>query len=382
MNRYQQYTQALKSVTTPCLWLDEEALEANIQWALEHAGGKKIRLASKSLRSVEVMRKILRTSSVFQGLMSFTLPEALWLRSLGFTDILMGYPTTDEAALKELAKDPRGIVLMVDHPEHLHLLGRIGGQFDVCVDIDLSLQLPFVRFGVYRSSITQLEHLTELLDAWQNYPALKLVGLMGYEAQVAGVMDKHSFLMRLLKRISIPKLRRQRAAMLKIIRDRGHQLRFVNGGGTGSLQSTNQETAVTEITVGSGFYAPVLFDHYQDFKLTPALGFVTPVVRLPQANMVTVLGGGYIASGPTEAIKTPTPYLPAGLRLEKNEGTGEVQTPLYLSGTHKLNLGELVFFRHAKAGEPCERFNSIHVLRGAQYIGEIRTYRGEGKAFL
>jgi len=379
---YHRYCEALKTAPAPALWLDLAALESNIAWALKHTGGKKIRIATKSLRSLEVIQRILKSSPIFQGLMTFTLPEALWLRSQGMKDLLMGYPTQDEAALQELAQDPSEITLMVDLPEHIEALAKYNATFNICLDIDLSLDLPFVRFGVYRSALTNLEKLSQLLDVIERTPQVKLVGLMGYEAQIAGVMDKHSLLMRLLKKISIAQLRKRRQAMVEMIRQRGHQLRFVNGGGTGSLQDTNQESVVTEITVGSGFYAPVLFDNYTDFTLTPAMGFTLPVVRMPKAGMITCLGGGYIASGETGVIKSPSPYLPPGLRLEKNEGTGEVQTPMYYSGDVKLKLGDVVFMRHAKAGEACERFNAIHLIRGNQLEGTCLTYRGEGKAFL
>lgn len=381
MSLYQDYCQALKDAPAPALYLDLNALEKNIQWARSHAEGKKVRIATKSIRSLEVIRRILQSEAVFQGVMAFTLPEALWLREQGVRDILLGYPSTDKAALSELAANPEGITLMVDRPEHVEFLKRFQAPFRLCVDVDLSLDLPFVRFGVYRSAVTDLASLDRLLRALQGTP-MKLVGLMGYEAQIAGVMDQESLLMRCLKKISIPRLRRRRLAMVEHLTKQGHRLEFVNGGGTGSLQSTNQETCVTEITVGSGFFAPVLFDHYQDFKLTPAMGFTLPVVRLPKPGMVTCLGGGYVASGETGPLKTPTPFLPEGLKLEKNEGAGEVQTPLYLPPGLELKLGDLVFMRHAKAGEVCERFNHIHLIRGPRLEGVTTTYRGDGKSFL
>lgn len=379
---YQRYSKALKDAPAPALWLDLAAFESNVQWALAHAAGKTIRVATKSIRSAPLIKKVLESSPVFQGLMTFTLAESLWLRSQGFRDILLGYPTADHAGLTELARDPREITLMVDLPEHLEMLKKYPGTFNICLDVDLSLDLPGVRFGVYRSAINSLEKLEAMLTAIKTTPNVKLVGLMGYEAQVAGVMDKHSLLMRVLKKISISKLRQRRESMLQLVQRHGFELRFVNGGGTGSLQSTNAEKVVTEVTVGSGFFAPMLFDNYEAFTLTPAMGFSLPIVRKPSPGMITCLGGGYVASGSMEPIKTPTPYLPQGLKLEKNEGTGEVQTPMYYSGDLSLKIGDLVFMRHAKAGEPCERFNQIHLIRGDQMVGLAATYRGEGQAFL
>jgi D-serine deaminase-like pyridoxal phosphate-dependent protein len=379
---YTQYKKALTSVPSPALYLDLDAFEKNIKWALDNSGSKKIRVATKSIRCAALIKKVLESSPNFQGLMSFTIEESLWLKSLGFKDILMGYPTMDQKNLEALSSDPSEITLMVDLPEHVHYLAKFNAPFRLCLDLDLSMDLPFVRFGVYRSSLQTLERLKEILMVIKKYPQLKLVGAMGYEAQIAGVMDKESWLMRFLKKLSINQLRKRRALMVKTIIDSGFKLDFVNGGGTGSMKSTREENCVTEITVGSGFFAPVLFDHYQDFTLAPAMGFTLPIVRQPMDNIYTCLGGGYIASGENISLKTPTPFLPKRLSLLKNEGAGEVQTPMKYSGTLSLAVGDIVFMRHAKAGEACERFNSVHLIRGDKYHGSTPTYRGDGKSFL
>jgi D-serine deaminase-like pyridoxal phosphate-dependent protein len=164
------------------------------------------------------------------------------------------------------------------------------------------------------------------------------------------------------------------------------ELEFVNGGGTGSIAATASEAAVTEVAAGSGFYAPVLFDHYSSFELLPAAGFALAVDRKPASGMATALGGGYIASGPAAKDRLPEPYLPPylprGLRLDPLEAAGEVQTPLLGEPAARLRVGDRVYFRHAKAGELCERFNTLHVIEGGRIVDELPTYRGERKAFL
>lgn len=383
---YFDYTQALKHVPNPSLFLDVDAFYKNLTWVISHRGNKKIRVATKSIRSVEVLKRIFAANVCFDGLMTYTLEESLWLRSLGFNDILMGYPTTDRLNLEKLAEKPSGIVLMVDRIEHLNLLEEIAKHknthFEICVDLDLSMDLPGVRFGVYRSGIHQEKHLRTFLAHLKRCPHLKLVGAMGYEAQIAGVMDEKAPLMKVLKSMSLTQLKNRRQKMIDVILGDGHTLRIINGGGTGSLKHTTQEQCVTEVTIGSAFYAPVLFDHYQDFKLTPALFFTSPIVRQPEKDIFTILGGGYIASGATDEIKQPQPYLPMNLSLLKNEGAGEVQTPLKYSGDIPLKIGDLFILRHAKAGEICERFNQIHFVEGKKLIESYPTYRGEGKSFL
>jgi D-serine deaminase-like pyridoxal phosphate-dependent protein len=157
---------------------------------------------------------------------------------------------------------------------------------------------------------------------------------------------------------------------------------IVNGGGTGSVHLTTREPVVTEITAGSGFYAPTLFDRYSSFSLTPAAMFAMPVVRRPSGGVATLLGGGYLASGAAGADRLPEPHLPGGLRLDAMEGAGEVQTPVIGAAAASLRVGDNVYLRHAKAGELCERFNSLYLLSGGEIVDEVPTYRGEGRCEL
>jgi D-serine deaminase-like pyridoxal phosphate-dependent protein len=98
--------------------------------------------------------------------------------------------------------------------------------------------------------------------------------------------------------------------------------------------------------------------------------------------VATVLGGGYPASGAAGRDRLPSPHLPAGLELDKLEGAGEVQTPVLGASAERLRIGDVVFFRHAKAGELCERFGTLHLVEADRLVDHVPTYRGEGQAFL
>jgi D-serine deaminase-like pyridoxal phosphate-dependent protein len=385
-SQYITYKEAIATLPCPVLFLDLESLDKNIEWVAQNSGNKKIRIATKSIRSIELLKRIHDSHPVFKGYMTYSLQEALWLRSEGLKDILMGYPTMDREGLEVLAKNPEEITLMVDRVEHLDLLEQIARSsacnFRLCIDMDLSMDLPGIRFGVYRSHLQNQKQLKTFLTHLKKCPHLKVVGLMGYEAQIAGVIDEKSTLIKTLKKLSLKQLIQRRETFLNILKKNGHEIEMINGGGTGSLKHTALESIVTEVTVGSAFYAPVLFDHYQDFKLTPALFFSLPVVRHPTKDILTVLGGGYIASGATDAIKQPQPYLPQGLSLLKHEGAGEVQTPLKYDGRKKIKIGDPIIFRHAKAAEICERFNEIYLIEDGKMMSKVTTYRGEGKCFL
>jgi D-serine deaminase-like pyridoxal phosphate-dependent protein len=374
-----RYEAAFEGRDAPFAFVDLDAMWANSDEMLGRAGGKPIRVATKSVRCRALLDAIAKRDERFRGLMTFTLRESLWL---GQPDMLLAYPTADRGALAQMGED--GPVLMVDSTDHLDLIeSSTKVPVRLCIEVDLSYPLAGgrIKVGVKRSPIRTPEQAVALAREIEKRPRLQLVGLMGYEAHIAGLGDNSpgnpliAAALKRLQKASAGEIAERRAAVVAALPD----LELVNGGGTGSLHTTAREDAVTEITAGSGFYAPTLFDHYSAFTLTPAAMFALPVVRRPSRNVATVLGGGYLASGPADDLRLPTPYLPAGLKLDKNEGAGEVQTPVIGAD---LKLGERVYFRHAKAGELCERFNSLLLVEGGRVVDEVPTYRGEGCSFL
>lgn len=381
----------------PFAFVDLDMLQQNIQSILQRANGKKIRIASKSIRSVDVLRRILKANARFQGIMCFTVPEAVYLAQQGFTDLLLGYPAVDESLLASVAMHQReggcSITLMVDCERHVEqaelAAAKYGVMLPLCVDIDLSIDVPGLHFGVWRSPIRSTAAALDLIQRIAQSRHVVLEGLMGYEAQVAGLGDRvpgqalKNAIVRFLKRRSIREAADRRAELIAAIERMGlPPLRFVNAGGTGSLHTSSEESVVTEVTAGSGFYSPGLFDHYRDFSLLPAAGYAIEIVRQPRSDLYTCLGGGYTASGAAGNDKLPRPYLPQGAALLAMEGAGEVQTPIRYNGPEKLELGDPIFMRHSKAGELCERFKHLYYISNNGIVGETTTYRGDGLCYL
>jgi D-serine deaminase-like pyridoxal phosphate-dependent protein len=383
-----RYEAAFEGRDAPFAFVDLDAMWWNADEMLARAGDKPIRVASKSVRCRPLLEEIARRDARFTGLMTFTLEESLWLGEHGFKNLLLAYPTADRAALAQV--DENGPVLMVDSTEHLDLIeSATRGRARVCIEVDLSYPIAGgrIKVGVKRSPIRTPEAAAGLAREIERRPRLELAGLMGYEAHIAGLGDRppgqrlKAKAIERLQRASASEIAQRRAAVVEAV-TRITPLEFVNGGGTGSLHTTAREPAVTEITAGSGFYAPTLFDHYSAFTLRPAAMFALPVVRRPSKSIATVLGGGYLASGPADAARLPSPYLPHGLALDRNEGAGEVQTPLLGHPAANLEIGDRVYFRHAKAGELCERFDTLLLVEGERVVDEVPTYRGDGKSFL
>ncbi|PZG11694.1 amino acid deaminase/aldolase [Nonomuraea aridisoli] len=397
MDDRQRYDRATAALEPPFAAVDLAALRANAADLVRRAAGKPIRVASKSVRSRPLLERILAMDG-FRGVMAYTLPEALWLASHGFTDILVAYPTADRHALAALAGDARAareITVTVDSPAHLDFVeAAVAGahprsEIRLCLDIDASYVAFGGRFraGVLRSPVREPEEAADLAAAVAKRPGLRLTGLMAYEAQIAGVGDDppgrtlYARAVRLMQARSARELVLRRGRVVNAVR-RVADLEFVNGGGTGSIERTVREKAVTEVAAGSGFFHPRLFDFYRRFTGRPAALFALPVVRRPAPDTVTVLGGGYPASGAAGPSRLPQPYLPAGLRYAPDEGAGEVQTPLIGQAAEDLRIGDRVWFRHAKAGELCERFDTLHLIDGDTIVESIPTYRGEAQTFL
>jgi D-serine deaminase-like pyridoxal phosphate-dependent protein len=393
---------ATKHLDPPLAVVDLEAFDHNADDLVRRAAGRPVRVASKSVRCRFLLERVLRRDG-FAGVMAYSLPEARWLAhewrgtDLEDVDILVAYPTTDHAALRLLADDPHArarISVMVDSVAHLDLvdaaLGYGHGDIRVCLELDVSWRplwgLDLAHVGTRRSPVFKPSQAASLAKAVHGRPGFRLVGLMGYEGQIAGLGDKPrgkpvtGAVLRWMQGRSAQELAARRREVVAAVRAVA-ELEFVNGGGTGSIETTGLDESVTEVAAGSGLIGPTLFDNYRRFTPAPAVLFALPVVRKPRRDIATLFGGGYIASGAAGPDLLPSPYLPAGLKLLGVEGAGEVQTPVTGRPARDLHVGDRVWLRHTKAGELAERFTEYHVLEGDELTATVPTYRGEGQCF-
>ncbi|MGW6375814.1 amino acid deaminase/aldolase [Rhodococcus sp. NPDC055112] len=381
---------ATRELDPPLAAVDLGTLRTNAADLVRRAGGTPVRVASKSVRCRAVLEETLGSGLTaqggFRGIMSYSLREAIWLVRLGARDVLMGYPTVDRGALAELASDPlllESITLMVDNSTQLDVLHDAAGSTSVparvCLDIDASLRVGPVHLGVRRSPLRTPDEAAAVAREAKRR-GFVVVGVMFYEAQIAGLPDT-SAPVRLVKRASAAELATRRSAVVDAVTATVGELQIVNSGGTGSLEVSSADSSVTEVTAGSGLYVPTLFDRYNAFTPRPSVYFALSAVRKPTPRIVTLFGGGYIGSGPAGPTRVPTPVWPAGLKLTRNEGAGEVQTPVTGDPAAALRIGDRVWFRHAKAGELCERFNELHLVEADGTRTTVPTFRGEGQCF-
>ncbi|HWU46693.1 MAG TPA: alanine racemase [Humibacter sp.] len=392
--------EATRQLDTPFAVIQLDALRYNAHDMLARAAGKPIRIASKSVRVRDVLDAVLALPG-YRGVLAFTLAEALWLatgddRHPAIEDVVVGYPTADRAAIRTLAGSPQlcsRVTLMVDSVAQLELIDSVvapGEREDirVCLELDASWQNRALgHVGVWRSPVRTPESARALAERILARDGFTLVGMMSYEAQIAGQGDRPpgnpawAATVRWMQRSSKQELLERRAAAVAAVRD-VTSLEFVNGGGTGSLEFTSSDPSVTEIAAGSGLLGGHLFDTYRSFRPAPAAAFALQVVRRPNDVTATVLGGGWVASGPPGADRMPQVAWPTGLAMVPREMAGEVQTPLTGDAARGLRVGDTVWFRHTKSGELSEHVNAFALVDDGGIVGESRTYRGEAKAFL
>jgi D-serine deaminase-like pyridoxal phosphate-dependent protein len=370
------------------------ALRHNAADMVRRAAGKPIRIASKSVRVRSVIEALLDEPG-YHGVLAYTLAEALWLADT-VDDIVVGYPTAERGGIRRLGGDAAlasRITLMVDSPQQLDLIDAVlpPGRREpirVCLELDASWDAPVLgHLGVRRSPVHDPADAGALAAYIVNRPGFELVGMMSYEAQIAGVGNRppgrpiDGAVNRWMQSRSLPELVERRARAVAAVREHA-DLEFVNGGGTGSLESTAADASITEIAAGSGLFGGHLFDAYEHFTPAPAAAFALDVVRSPSPRHATILGGGWIASGPPGDDRVPQIVWPEGLSMLPRESAGEVQTPVTGAAAPRLRPGDRVWFRHTKSGELAEHLNSFAVVDGDEVVDTIPTYRGEGMAFL
>ncbi|WP_125107528.1 alanine racemase [Gulosibacter massiliensis] len=388
---------AAASLPAPCGVIDLEAFDRNILAMAQRAGGMPIRVASKSLRTRAALERVLEHPG-FRGILAFTLPEAIMLARDGHEDVVLGYPTTNRDALRELRSDAQlreRITLMIDAVEHLDFFDAVApgpGVLRVAMEGDMSwwpakpLLRGHLHYGVFRSSIREAAQAAAFARTVKARKGVQLVGLMAYESQVAGLPDAahtpRGAAIRVIRQQSLADVPRRRGEMVAAVRDVVGELEFVNGGGTGSLESTSADPSVTEIAAGSGLFSPASFDRFRGFQHEAAAFFGLDVVRKPTAEIVTLHGGGWSASGKPGADRLPVIDWPRGLHYLHEEGAGEVQTPITGHAARGLEIGDRVWLRHVKAGELAERITDFAVVKGGIIEQFWKTYRGEGFAYL
>jgi D-serine deaminase-like pyridoxal phosphate-dependent protein len=398
---FMDYINSIRDCRMPLAFIDMDRFDANVDYvaATQINTGKTIRIGSKSVRCISLLKRIFEVGGkAYRGILAFTVEEAAFLAQNGFDDIIVAYPSVqinDMKLLAEMTAQGKTVSLMIDSSEQLDAMdaaGKTSGmKLRACIDVDMSYRPagPRIHLGVRRSPLRKTEEVLKLARYSKTLSGVTIDSMMGYEAHIASLEDDipgktlENKIKRIIKKLSVRELTKRRDSIVSALVNEGLSLRAVNGGGSGSLVSSGTDPDLTEVTAGSAFYCPALFHHFREVEFKPSAFFALQAVRKPAPGIITCHGGGYAASGSAGPDKLPVPVFPEGLKLIPMEGAGEVQTPLSLpENGPDIKIGDTVIFQHAKAGELCERFNELYLIRSGKVADKVKTYRGEGFAFL
>ena len=394
---YSQFKTILKDERLPAVIVDLDAFDRNLEKlaGLSQSSSKNFRVATKSLRIPALLARILKRGAPSRGLMCYSAEEIEVLSKSpeGFDDFLLAYPVARESelkALKRVHESGKKVSAVIDSAAgvvrvaaQMHGLAQ---PFRLLIDVDASLRFFGLHLGVRRSPVRSANAVREILREAKKHPQVQIIGAMVYEAQVAGLGDRNPFkkllnpLAKIVRKLSVTAVAKLREQIAQTFKDEGTPLEIFNGGGSGSFNFAAQEKCLTELTAGSGLLCSHLFDYYSNIQFEPACFFALEAVRSSDPDHITCSGGGYIASGEPGWDRLPIPTLPAGLSLISTEGCGEVQTPLKMA-QNRVEIGDPVLFRPAKAGELAEHFKEYLFVSNGKIVSRAPTYRGLGHCF-
>ena len=232
-----------RSLNTPALVLDVEALDRNIaaMAAFAAAAGLKLRPHAKTHKSLDIARRQIAAGAL--GVCCAKLGEAEALAEGGVEGVLITSPVVGDAAVERLvALAGRCPTLMVscDHPDAVAAIGAAakaaGVTLTLLVDID-----P----GLRRTGVASAEAAVELARQIAGHPALRFGGAQFYagaEQHIEGYAERRDAIVQKTARLQ---------EALDALKAAGLPPPIVTGGGTGTHAIDAELGVFTELQVGS-----------------------------------------------------------------------------------------------------------------------------------
>ena len=299
--------------------------------------------------------------------MAYSLREAIWLVRSGLRDVLVGYPSVDRGAIARAAGRsaswPSSITLMIDDVAQLSCSPAVRRRAGVPRRRRVAAGWAGCTWACGARPCAR----RRLRPSWPRpRPTLRqrVVGVMFYEAQIAGLPDS-SPAVRFVKCRSAAELAQRRGAVVEAVE------KVVGRAGVRQLRRHRQPRGQLGRPRGHRGDGRV-----RALRRRPCSTATAPSSRARRCtSRCRWCGVRRRGSRRCSAAGTSRPGRPAsrgcrrrprrGCALLGTEGAGEVQTPVRGPGARGLAIGDRVWFRHAKAGELAERFDTIHVVEDA-----------------
>ena len=357
-------------VAGPALVIDRPRLEANIgavRAALAPTR-QSLRVVSKSLPAPALLGAVLdgvgaTDLMVFNGIM---LDEMLAFRP--GADILLGRPLPAAQVadfVRRHANNPAPAARpqwLADSAQRLEQYGEIAAAAGAPMRINLEFDV-----GLHRGGLADLAALSEAVDRVLADPNLRLSGLMGYDAHVAGAASPAAEMARVLERYG---------AAVRLLGEKLGDLSglTLNTAGSPTFALHRDDPWATEVAVGSAFVKPTHYDLPSLTDLRPAAFLAQPVLKVMDPAIFPrreALTEAYNALDPNSrrgffiygGYDDGRPVSPPGIRFSPIWGGRGM-----LEGSARVDLAvdDVVFLRPTESEGVLLRFGDIAVYDGEE----------------
>ena len=349
-----------EDLPTPCMVVDQEIFEANLQKMAGHCRDTGVHLRGhvKVHKSVEIAKRQLALGAI--GVTCATVAECELMSHAGIGGILLTRQATSKNNIGRviaLAKRDPTFGTVVDDPLAAEWLQQAAAAEGVKIRTVVDVYAGLTRHGI-EAGKPALE-LAKKVDTAKN---LKLVGMMGYSG---GASHTHGWDERMKKS------REDLSGMLETLasaRAAGLPLEIVTGGSTGTYNIDPEIKGLTELQAGSFVFMDTLYrdiggkgnsSAYTDFGM--ALTVMTTVISQRHPHQCTIDAGNKALLRPTDQVK--------GRPEVKVENQGaEYGILAWKDGDRDFQLGQRAELYPSNLDMSTNVYDRYYVTRGEQLV--------------
>jgi D-serine deaminase-like pyridoxal phosphate-dependent protein len=351
-------------IDTPCLLLDLDLLEVNLQKMQRFvtSAGRKLRPHAKTHKCSALARLQLEHGAI--GVCAAKLSEAEALVRAGIQDILITGPVVAPRKIEKLAKlvaEAPALLVVVDNLEGASRLNEALAEWGVEMGVLLDLNVGLGRTG---ADLRQAPQLVECIHACSQ---LQLRGIQAYAGHLQHVQSHQE-----RKAASLTCLAPV-AEFFRELRDRTASCDIFTTSGTGTVSFDLEIEEITEVQPGSYVCMDEEYgligsaenpDRFLDYA--PALRIATGVVSSNQKDFITVDAGlkaiyrdGAIPRVWTEAFSSAT-----------YDWFGDEYGRLsFLPGSNLPAADEILELVASHCDPTINLYDQYHLLRGDEIVG-------------
>jgi 3-hydroxy-D-aspartate aldolase len=354
--------QARADLNTPFLALDAAALRYNIaaMAGFARSRGMALRPHAKTHKSLDIARLQLEAGAV--GICCAKLGEAEIFAAGGVTSILITSPVVGAGAiarLMTLAAQNIDLRIVVDSIGNVQAIGREAARHGITLGILIDIDPGFHRTGVVDGA-----QALQVAEAVCSFPGLKLAGVQFYCGTQQHIQDY-------AERLAVMKgLTARLVSVLETLRNAGHKVPIVSGGGTGTHEIDAGLGVLTELQAGS---YTVMDDQYDDCVLRAngdkpfrnALSVEARVVSANLAGLATVDAGlkAFATEGaPPRVLEHP---YEAATFVFRGDEHGHIVLP---AGSNGLTVGAMVRLSIPHCDPTINLYDAFHVMEDGQLV--------------